>query len=362
MTSQPALGVAVALTVLLCGAAGCTREKSPDEATAGTATVAQPRLVFAEHRDGITTFWAARPDEPADRRQIATVRHDPEWGIRASLSPDGRRVAYTAMPPGGRDPDGDAVLTILDLDGKTSRRLATGIDLRTPPVWRGDDRVIVQRRGPIGAGVLVEIEANGDERPLLAAEAGRRLFPIGVVPDGRLYVADLGSGETRLRVVEPQGAVYDTGPLTDGSARGFALAPDGSSLAFLSLGMSDDTRRYRAHVIDLNSKEVRPLRPDRERAEDTGVLWAGDGFAVSAIDGESGILLGVSPEQDRMRASGFDAATMATSDGHWTAVRSFESGSPNAPGPEQLELVSEDGRRTTVDAAGGVTVIGWTES
>jgi hypothetical protein len=362
LTRQPVLGVAVALTVLLCGAAACTREKSPDAAQSGTTAVAQPRLVFAEHRDGVTTFWSARPDEPADRRQIATVRHDPDWGIRASLSPDGRRIAYTAMPPGSRDPDGEAVLTILDLDGRTSRRPASGIDARTTPVWRGDDRVIVQRRGPIGAGVLVEVEADGDERLLLAAEAGRRLFPIGISPDGRLCVADLGPQETRLRVVDPKGAVYDTGLLADGPARGFALAPDGLSLAFLSLVPSDGAQRYRAHVIDLNSKEVRPLRPDRERTEDTGVLWSGDGFAVSAVDGETGILLGVSPEQDTVRASGFDAATVATADGHWTAVRAFEGGSPNAPGPEQLQLVSDDGRRTTVNAAGGVTVIGWTES
>jgi Tol biopolymer transport system component len=243
LTRQPAIGVAVALTVLLCGAVGCTREKSPDAATSGAATVAQPWLVFAEHRDGVTTFWSARPEEPADRRQIATVRHDPEWGIRASLSPDGRRIAYTTMPPGGRDPDGEAVLTILDLDGKTSRRVATGIDARTTPVWRGSDRVIVQRRGLIGAGELVEVETSGEERPLVAAEAGRRLFPIDVGPDGRLYVADFGPQETRLRVVDAKGAVYDTGRLTDGPARGFALAPDGSALAFLSLVLSDETRR-----------------------------------------------------------------------------------------------------------------------
>jgi hypothetical protein len=115
-------------------------------------------------------------------------------------------------------------------------------------------------------------------------------------------------------------------------------------------------------VINLHSKDVQLLRPDRERTEDTGVLWSGDGFAVSAVDGETGILLGATPGQDLVRESGFDAAAMATPDGRWTAVRAFESGNPNAPGPEQLQLVSEDGRRTTVSAAGGVTVIGWTES
>jgi hypothetical protein len=318
-------------------------------------------VVFAEHSEGTTTFWSATPGEPADRRQVASVRHDPDWRVRASLSPSGRQIAYTAMPPGAADPDGGAVLTVLDLDGRTSRRLATGIDLRVTPVWLGNDRVVVQRRGPIGAGVLVEVAANGAERPLLAADAGRRLFPIGAGPDGRLFVADTGPSGTRLRAVTPEGAVHDLGGMTDGPARGFVLSPDGRFLAFLML-VGDGARRYRAHVLDLSSGVVQPVRPDRARTEDTGVFWSGDGFAVSAVDGATGILLGATPGHDTARTSGFDAAAGASPDGRWAAVRAFESGSPNAPGPERLQLVAADGRRTTVDAAGGVTVIGWTEA
>lgn len=361
MKVRPTLLFLVGFTVLLCGVIGCARDNVASTADSVVSPQSDTRVVFAEHGDGTTIFWSAQPEEPADRRQLASVRHDSEWGIRASLSPDGGRIAYTAMPPGASDPDGGAVLTVLDLDGKSSRRLATGVDLRVTPVWLGDDRVVVQRRGPIGAGVLVEVGANGDERALLAAEAGRRLFPIGVHPDGRLFVADSGGGETRLRSIDPKGAVHDLGVMTNGPARGFVLAPDGGALAFLALMQEGSEARYRAHLMDVGTKEVRPIRQDRTRDQDTGVVWAGDGFAVSAVDGGQGILLGASPGHDLARDAGFDAAASASPDGSWMAVRAFAGGSPDAPGSERLQLVSEDGRRTTVDAGGGVTLVGWTD-
>jgi hypothetical protein len=352
---------AVLVLLILCVAAGCARSAgapSPDISSQQPET----RLVFAEHSRGTTIFWAARPEEPADRRQLARVNHDPEWGIRASVSPTGGRIAYTAMPPGSRDPDGDAVLVMLDLAGRTSRRLATGIDLRITPVWLGGDRVVVQRRGPIGAGTLVEIASDGRERPLVAAEPGHRLFPIDAGPDGTLYVADLGPNETRLRAVDPPGSVRDLGALGDGPARSFALAPDGSALAYLCLTGSGSERRYRAHVLALQSGVVAMLRPDVDRTEDTGVVWAGDGFIVSTVGDGVGTLLGATPGHDRARPSGFDAAAEADPDGRWIAVRAFAGGDPQSPGPEELQLVGADGRRTTVSAEGGATAIGWTRS
>src|SRR3712207_7026 len=144
---HPSLCLAVLGTLLIASAACSRAERQPD----ATASNAELRLLYAEQAGGNTAIWAARPAAPADRHLIARVSHDPEWGIRASLSPDGRQLAYTALPPGARDPDREAVLTVLDLTRRRSQRLATGLDLRTAPLWLGETGgLVVQRRADTG--------------------------------------------------------------------------------------------------------------------------------------------------------------------------------------------------------------------
>ncbi|MGH2586387.1 MAG: TolB family protein [Dehalococcoidia bacterium] len=356
--ARPALGAAL-LATLLVGVTACSRGATQEPASAPVTIT--PRLLFADHSEGTTSFWLASPSEPADRTQLVRVSHDPEWGVRASLSPDGRSLAYTWMPPGARDPDGEAVLTVLDLADRSSRRIATRLDLRTTPVWLGSTgSIVVQRRGPSGAGTLVQIDGDGRERILLNAAPGRRLFPAAASPDGsRIYVADSNGSETRLRVLDTQAGERDLGVIAEGTARGYTLAADGNTLAFLRFTGAD--RRYRAFVIDLNSGAVTPLRPDQERLEDTGIVWAGDGFAVTSVTSTGGgLLLGPLPGRDQARANGFDAAAAAPPGGGWLAVRSFQDGDPGAPGPETLQIVDGAGRRVTVTGEGGVSAIGWT--
>jgi DNA-binding beta-propeller fold protein YncE len=218
----------------------------------------------------------------------------------------------------------------------------------------------VQRRGPSGAGTLVQIDKDGRERILLSAAPGQRLFPAAAAPDGsRIYVADSNGSETRLRVLDTQAGERDLGVIADGTARGYALSADGATLAFLRFTGAD--RRYRAHVVDLTSGVVTMLRPDQERLEDTGIVWAADGFAVTSVTSTgSGLLLGPAPGRDQTRTDGFDAAATAPPNGGWLAVRSFQDGDPAAPGPETLQIVDGAGRRVTVTGEGGVSAIGWT--
>lgn len=361
---MPRLLVGVATLIVYLFAAACVLGPRTPVTDIDHAGERPPRLqfVFAERVEGTTTIWAARPDEPADRRVLARIPHDPNWGIRAALSPDGRLLAYTFMPPGGRDPDRDAALALLDVQGRHSRRLATGVDLRTTPLWTGPAAVIVQRATDQGQGVLVRLALDGDEQPLATALPGHRLFPAATGSDGAaIYVIDLSADGAVLRRLDSAGD-HTVARVGDGPARGFALAPAGGSLALLRLEPGVDGRRYRAVVVDLDSGVIRAVRPDRDRVEDTGLAWDGRGrlwVTALARPGGPGLLLGVVGTDDRTTATGFDALVTAAPDGNWLAVRAFAGDDSDRPGTEAVHLLHADGRRVPVTAAGGVMAVGW---
>jgi hypothetical protein len=294
---------------------------------------------------------------------LVSVSHDPEWGIRASLSPDGRRLAYTVMPAHARDPDRDAELMLLDFDARSTHRLLRGIDLRVAPVWLDGGRAVaVQRRTPIGSGEIVAVTLDGRQRPLIAAAEGHRLHPAGVDPTtGLLYIVDLDASGARLLGVDPVGETRELARLAAGPVRGFALAPAGGAIAFLALTGEGESARYRAHVVELPGGRVSVLRPDLEREEDTGVIWTAQGAALSVVADGRGTLVPPGSAALIERDQGFDALVSASPDGRWLVVRSFAGGTTGRPGAETLELVDREGRRLPIKAAGGVTAIGWLE-
>lgn len=358
LSHLPLLLVVALIALAACGRGGQTpTSEQPNEQPAASPL----RVVYAEQRGGETLIWSASPDEPADRTRLARVEHDPSWGIRASLSPDGQSIAYTAMPPGARNPDRDAVLTVLDLNARSSRRVASGIDLRTSPVWSSDSGEVVALRVEGGRGSLVAFAPDGSGRAIAAAAPGHRLMPVAGLAGGAVIYLDWSDERSTLREADgsPEGRLRaDLGP---GPARGFALSPDGRQIAFLRLESADGESRYRAGVAALDTGQVSAVRPDVARAEDTGVAW-GDGgrVIVSAVDaaGNHGVLLGAGGD-DTSRGAGFDAIANASPDGRWLALRSFASGSPHQPGPETIELAGSDGRRIDLGVSGGVP-IGWT--
>src|SRR5215203_6121976 len=179
--------------------AGCSGDPPPAPVQSSQSS-APARLVIAEQDGGTTLFSAVNPNEPVDRRVLARVEHDPNWGVRASISVDGRRLAYLVVPHPSRDADDSATLVVADLATQTRRTLATGLDLRIVPQWIDEDRsVLVQRRSPSGAGALVAVGLDRSERVVVAAQPGHRLFPAAVSIDGRsVYVLDQSTGDSRI--------------------------------------------------------------------------------------------------------------------------------------------------------------------
>jgi len=340
-----------------------------------------PRLLVTEFGLNQDTLWAISADEPDRRQPVATLPHAPGYGAYASVSADGGSLAYTALPPGLKNPaaDSPAEVWLLDLSTGQSRVLAADADLLVTPVWAPDGRSLVFRRSypqenAAGSFELVRVDLTGGETAVAKAEAG--LFPIGFAPDGTfLYtaVSPTGTDLMRAAALRADVAAERLAHLSDEFTREWRLSPDGRELAFLAPQVTNGGMVLRAMVADLSrgagQVSVRLEVADGALAQEFGPVWHPDGdltlgrlspgqsragalrLSAQAEDGAAEAL----PRPDR----GFDVPISWSPDGDVLAVRTFENASPVQPGRARLELVQEDGGRRPIEMGSEVSVAGW---
>lgn len=321
---------------------------------------AAPLVVYSEFGTTADTIWAANPAKPSERTQLGMVPHALGYGIAPSVSPDGKRIAYTVAPPSG----GPVELWVLDIDGEQAIRLATGVDLVSAPVWSVNNDALIVRRssgteGTPASAELLLIELNGAATTLVAATAG--LYPIDLSPDGAwLYYAEVSATGTDLaRVPVAGGAAETVAHLSDGIARDWQLAPDGTKLAYLAqtAGAGYDVR-----VVDVATGEADD-RVDIAGAEEFSPIWTPNGdLTVGRLDGAALRMQGVSAAGAAELAApdaGFDAPLTWSPDGDHLAVRAFEGTSANDPGPSRVVVSGPNGERAALSSVSDVTIAGW---
>lgn len=156
----PALALTLALLPLAtCG--GGQPEASPTSSPSpfvpspigdSTVTPTPPapetpyRFVYREFGQEQDIIWRVLPSDPSQREQLAVIPHRQGWGIKASLSPDGRLLAYLTMPEGAFDPSFQAEAYLFSLKNKDTRLLAKNVDLRFRPLWSPDGLLLYVRR------------------------------------------------------------------------------------------------------------------------------------------------------------------------------------------------------------------------
>ncbi len=104
-----------------------------------------PKVVYSENiHDGTVTFWAASPVNPAYRTPLAKGYDPNDFGTREALSPDGKMIAYTALPEWNYNNRMAADLWLVTTDGSEAQLLAKGVDIGGPgyPYWSPDSRYI----------------------------------------------------------------------------------------------------------------------------------------------------------------------------------------------------------------------------
>ena len=345
------------------------------------ATVVQQSgslVVFSEFGETTDTIWAADAHGPQERIKLASIDHAAGYGIVPTLSPDGKRVAYTLLPSGVAQPDPAAAeLWMLDLDGGATRRLADRVDLLASPVWAGGSDAVVVRRiqwrddGSI-ASELLRVSLDGSANQVATAEAA--LFPIDFSPDGAAFyfaVASPSGTELARAPAQGGGARETLAHLSDGITRDWHLSPDGARLAYLAQGPSDIEVAFVLRVVDLQTGEVdAPLADDGPARfnplwEENGVLTIGrldgDGSPARLALEDGGAVLSELP-LPAGGAAGFDVPLSWSPDGVYLAVRAFDGVSATQPGRSRVFVIAADGGRRLLSQQSDVVIVGWLEA
>jgi len=329
------------------------------------------RLLISEFGENTDTLIAVDPANVSDRTTVATIDHAEGYGVFPVLAPDGRAIAYTGLPRGTPKPaaDSPAQAAVVDVSGRVTL-LADDVDLLVPPVWAPDSGSIVVRKNTpedraAGTFELVLLARDGS-RSTITTWSTAALFPIAFSPDGTtLYFATLNDAGTDLYAVAPDGSgETKLARLSDGIARDWKLAPDGSKLAY-SVAEADGGGSVITRTLDLATGVADDaVAPGSPRAE-YNPAWDGDGaLTVASVKPAGG--------GDAVTVDAAGGATSLTSNDDridlplaWSpdnaslAVRSVDGTSASDAGASHIELLSRDGSRQRVSGSADVLIVGW---
>jgi hypothetical protein len=167
LPSLPAVVAGLAALLILLSPA-CKGSGAP-EPTAGPSPTAAPtrppptatpvpppeatdyRFLYSVFGKDEDVIWMVDPATPKkDRLEVARIPHEPNRAIKATLSPDGKKIAYTTMMPGGTFEAYQGDTYVLDLEEENeferTKLVARFTDLRTAPRWDPDGQLLYLRQ------------------------------------------------------------------------------------------------------------------------------------------------------------------------------------------------------------------------
>ncbi|MCH7999943.1 MAG: PD40 domain-containing protein, partial [Chloroflexi bacterium] len=247
-------------------------------AQAGVTPAPEPAgelaLLYTQFGETEDTLWLALASQLQEPQAVATIAHAPFWGISASLSPDGRWVAYTVLPPNLPNPEegssAEAEVWLLPSAGGEPRLLAQGADVRLAPIWSPDSgdlmfQSIDQQRNSY---TLFSVNvADKVSSLLLSMEDVASMFPLAYASTGdSFYVARVGEGGTDIFAVSVADASRREIATVDGVARDWQLSPDGERVTFVN---QTGEGEWELRVLDMEDGsqfrlEAEGLSTDRE--------------------------------------------------------------------------------------------------
>jgi Tol biopolymer transport system component len=219
---------------------------------------------------------ATGPQTAQKRVQLSTGDESESY---PAISPDGKRVAYSAR---ASSKVSAFHVWVRELPAGAPRQLTNGEASDIAPVWSPDSGTLAFVRVAAGVTECIVIPADGGaERKLAelgpAADAGQPLPAVSWNVDGKslvvvesgekhlpgLAVVSLDSGKVRRITNPPEGSEGDSTP---------AVSPAGSSIAFVRHTQNEGADIY---LCDANGSGARRLTFDDKGIR--GIAWTRDG-------------------------------------------------------------------------------------
>jgi hypothetical protein len=92
-------------------------------------------------------IWRIHPADPSQREELVKLPHREGFPVIASLSPDGRLLAYLSQGDNAvSEQSSQADVFIHDLARKETTKLVSGIDYQFRPIWSPDSQLLYMRR------------------------------------------------------------------------------------------------------------------------------------------------------------------------------------------------------------------------
>ena len=322
--------------VALSTLASCAGEKPAVGITAtvlvpGSELAEQPalspdarRIAYSAPVDGAGAIWVRNADGSNPVRLTHGVWDDmPIW------SPDGKWIAY-----GANDPSFD--VWVVSSDGGEPRALAADAESEQPFAWTPDGAGVVYMRYGATVETWVASLADGSKRPLLSVDGGYYAEPAPT--GGRIAYQLLKGGTSMLWVLDSANAVPRqlTTEGREGIRQGHAFSPDGTLLLYESrrTGTSD------LWVVNVATGETRQLTSDVQ--DDYQGRWSPDGKWVAFLSQRGGQL-----DVWVMSAAGGPAVRLTDDRATEADISWASDGSAVAftsvPGVAQVRRISADG-------------------
>lgn len=333
-----------------------------------------PKLVYQEFYFGKITFWVVSAQDPSLRKVLGSIDDPAIFGIHASVSHKGVRVAYTILPDQSANNRYIADLMVFDSIAQTKKKLASLVDIgryKHYPLWSPDDRYLAFERqsskeAPYTSSIAIVNVESGEEKTLDQIDYPAHLSIVDWSPDGKyLYfiVAKDTSELWRLDISQSEKPQFISKINSTGYPDCAFVSPDGGKILCNVLGEKS------SHAVALIStgpgseKMDQPVIGSGDRDGYYFPIWypSNDVVTISIpVDNSSErTLWNISGETkesiSQLNTKGISLAPYAwSSDSRWLAA--FPISEMNTC---MYILDNQTGNISLIDGAGGLDFIGW---
>lgn len=246
--------------------------------------VRQPLVAYLAPADSSPqNIWIADPTNPGSAEQITFS----ESGVfDYAVSPDGRQIVFSERRTDRPSSD----LKLLDLDTRDVRVLVSCDDSDcNAPVWRPDGDMIAYTRVDFNSNVanvgislprlwLVDLTTNPPSTQPLFQDTQILGYGAQWSDDGT-KIGLYDNSIPGIRIYDFEAEEMSVIPSEHGTSG--ALSPDGTSIVFPELVLSEGTARARLTLANLETEALQPLSDPTVRLDDDVAVWHPDGARLA---------------------------------------------------------------------------------